>query len=432
MLTRQPSSRTSAPARARKSAARIVRALTPPAALWRAGAGVALSAALLLSQTLVMGGARAAAAAAQALPGFEVDEEATAQVVRLPAQLAAAATVNFAALSAVRAASGGEDALPSALQGGAEKFVEPPPAPPEPDAGVGRLKEGGISLAKSARVGANKPAAKSGAKSGGVSLSSDYYASALPPYTFHAQSDPGLVAPPDASGAVGSGKVMSTHRSNYVVQNMAGAVLSSVPIEVFWAPTGAVKPYNPRALYDQFNHRWLLSAVSDARSPTSSVLVAVSQTSDPQGNFYLFRYDADGADALWADYPSLGFNKNWLVVSFNAHNVSDNTFNQGRVLALNYPALRAGTASAALFAGISDTNGGFTMQPAVTYSQTEGMEYLVSHIGSASGTYRVSAITGTPSDPTLFIGVQKQNGLGAWSQPGGEILPQAPPPAGGP
>ncbi|HLL75344.1 MAG TPA: Ig-like domain-containing protein, partial [Pyrinomonadaceae bacterium] len=42
------------------------------------------------------------------------------------------------------------------------------------------------------------------------------------------------------------------------------------------------------------------------------------------------------------------------------------------------------------------------------------------------------AITGTPSDPTLFIGVQKQNGLGAWSQPGGEILPQAPPPAGGP
>jgi hypothetical protein len=420
MLTKRSRSTTHAQARAPQALARPFR---HPAALRRAALSVALSAALLSPTLLFGGGTRSAAAQAQ--PGFDVDAEATAQVQRISVQ-PTAATADFSSLSAALAGGG-------AASASASSFVEPPPAPPEPGAAaeapaVSKSMTRGKSPDKQ-RLAAEAAADKSPA---GVS-SSPPDAGALSGSTgFLAQADPGLVAPPDTQGAVGPARVLSATRAGYVVQDKeTGAVLSSVPIEVFWAPTGATTPYGPRALYDPYNDRWLLAAASDPRSPASSVLVAVSQTGDPAGAYHLYRFDADSTDQLWADCDSLGFNKNWLVVSFNAHNISDNQFNQGRVLALDYAAARAGTAAATLFGGISNVNGGVAMQPAVTYSQTEEMQYLVSHISSGGATYRVSAITGTPSNPTLFIGVQKTNGLGPWSDPRGEVLPQAPPAGGG-
>lgn len=422
MLTKQLRSRTSAPARTPKVTWRLARAFKTHAAPRRAASSLALSLALL-SQMLIIGGAPAARAAAQAQPNFEVDEQATAQVVRLAAQQSGAATVNFGALSDAPS-GGGEVVTAYASKEGAAKLVEPPPAPPEPTGteadAVSKSARRGKPLAKSSLAAADKSSTVAA-----PSAAPDIATLPEPPPDFPAQSDNGLVAPPDTNGAVGPERVLSTLRSNYVVQDkMSGEVLSSVPIEVFWAPTGATTPYNPRALYDPYHDRWLLSAVSDPRSPNSSILVGVSQTGDPAGAYYLFRFDADSADQLWADFGSLGFNKNWAVVSFNAHNIAGDAFNQGRVLALDYGALLSGVAAFTLFGGITG-NGSFSMQPAVTYSQTEEMEYLVSHVGAAAATYRVSAITGTPSEPVLFIGAQKLNGLGGWTQPTGETLPQA-------
>src|SRR5262249_5020105 len=156
--------------------------------------------------------------------------------------------------------------------------------------------------------------------------------------------DPDVVIPPDTHGAVGIDKVMSVHNSNYRIQNKAdGAVISTVAISTFWSATGAIDPFDPRATYDPYNDRWILSAASEAGSANSSVLIGVSQTSDPTGSWYLFRFDTDSGNTLWADFPTLGFNKNWVVVGVNMFGINNGMFSQTRLFVVDYPSLRAGT-----------------------------------------------------------------------------------------
>jgi Tol biopolymer transport system component len=249
---------------------------------------------------------------------------------------------------------------------------------------------------------------------------------------FQAQPDGGVI-PPDTHGAVGLNKVMSTLNTNYQVQQKAtGVVLSSVTIGGFWSATGASNPYDPKTLYDPYNNRWILTAVSDRGTAASSILVAVSQTPDPNGLYHLARFDADFNNSLYADFPSLGFNKNWITVSVNMHANSTTAFAESRVLAIDYPAARGGVFnSPRFFTGLTQARGGFNIQPAVTYSATEANEYLVAHGGAASATYTFFAMTGTPSNAALRAAVTKPNQLGPWTQPGAaDVLPQAPEPNG--
>jgi Tol biopolymer transport system component len=248
---------------------------------------------------------------------------------------------------------------------------------------------------------------------------------------YPAQPDGGVI-PPDTHGAVGLDKVMSTLNTNYQVQHkLTGAILSSVTIGGFWAPTGATNPYDPKTLYDPYNNRWILTAVSDRGTAGSSILVAISQTSDPNGLYHLARFDADSGNTMYADFPSIGFNKNWITIAVNMHLNSTNAFAQGRVLAIDYATARGGNfGMPAFFRNITQGQGGFNMQPAVSYSPTVTEGYLVSQGSSASATYFFFVMVGTPTSPALRASVTKENRLGPWTQPGGDILPQAPEPNG--
>ncbi|MFN2512355.1 MAG: hypothetical protein ABR568_13045 [Pyrinomonadaceae bacterium] len=122
----------------------------------------------------------------------------------------------------------------------------------------------------------------------------------------------------------------------------------------------------------------------------------------------------------FADFPMLGFNKNWVVVSINMF-IGGGGFSNERVLVLNYPALRTGTGQGVYFTGLTD----FCLHPATTYSATENTEYLVSHLSSGGATYRLTTITGTPAAPVLTPGTVKVRPGGGWTQAGGNSLPQA-------
>jgi hypothetical protein len=231
------------------------------------------------------------------------------------------------------------------------------------------------------------------------------------------------VVPPDTDGAVGLSKVMVTLNNNYVIEDKAtGAVLSSVSMPTFWASSGSVSPFDPKTRYDPYNDRWIVSAVSEAGLSTSSILIGVSDTSDPSGTWHLYRVDVDAGDTLWADYPTLGFNKNFVAVHVNMFTNSGNAFSQGRLLVVNYPSLRANTFTGTLILNLPS----FTMQPAVTYSSTEETLYGVEHYSSAGAAYRFWTIT-NPAAPavTLVGGGTMTNPLGAWSLPGGNVMPQS-------
>lgn len=239
--------------------------------------------------------------------------------------------------------------------------------------------------------------------------------------------------PPDTTGAVGSdavNKVFGTLNNNYRVQNKTtGATIGSdVSMPAFWAASLANDPFDPRVLYDPFNDRWIAAAVSDAGNSTTSILVGISLTNDPSGAFALFKVSArvagDNPTVNFADFPMLGFNKNWVVVSINMFTMVGN-FVDGRSLVLDYPMLRSGVLSGTYFTGVTAANAGFCMHPATTYSATENTEYLVAHLSSAGATYKMHTITGTPAAPVFTVGATKTRPGGGWAQPSGNILPQA-------
>jgi hypothetical protein len=264
-------------------------------------------------------------------------------------------------------------------------------------------------------------------------------ASPSPSQNFLAQEDGAKVGtgiftiPPDTMGAVGIDKVFTNVNNNYRVHDKTtGAALSTVSIDTFWSSSGATGVFDPRVQYDPYQNRWLLSAVANAQTANSSVLVGISDTSDPQGAYTLFRLvvgcaagAADcNAQGEWADFPMLGFNKNWIAIGWNQFTINTSAFIAGKMLVIDYPTARTGTASGTLFSNASAATG-FCMHPVTTFSATEATLYVPTHQQSAGALYRLHQITGTTAAPvfTLDATARTRPG-GGWTQPGGDNLPQ--------
>jgi hypothetical protein len=262
-----------------------------------------------------------------------------------------------------------------------------------------------------------------------LSLRSRMLAVPSPPVSasFLAQTDAPVAgktteSPPDTSGAVGRDKLMSTLNSNYVIQRKSdGKVLSRVSMTSFWSRLGMHHPFDPRVLYDPYSDRWLVSAANDPLLASSAILYGISDTSDPQGSWHLYAIDSDPTGATWADFPTLGFDQSTVAIGLNMFGAGSGTYVSGRLIVLDYAALRAGTSGRPVDIGVP---GGFALQPAVTYSPTEQTLYLVEHVDSISATYRFWSLRG--STLTLVGGAARTNPLGPWGTPGpGNFLPQS-------
>ncbi len=221
---------------------------------------------------------------------------------------------------------------------------------------------------------------------------------------FPALGDNGTRIPPDVHGAVGGPHVMTTLNSQVRIQNRSGGIISTVSLQTFWSPVGPFSgiAFDPKVLYDPYNNRWMTTAVADGGVGTSSVLIGVSQGADPTGLWNLYRVDADAADMAWADFPSIGFNKNWICVQVNMFNNSDNNFNRTHIYCFDKANLYAG--GAGLFALISNAAIGGTQAPALTYDNSISTLYVLqSWNGNSggSGFLRLYTITGTVSAPVL-------------------------------
>lgn len=236
-----------------------------------------------------------------------------------------------------------------------------------------------------------------------------------------------IVIPPDTTGAVGLTQIFATVNNNYVVQDKTtGALSAPVSMDTFWTGIGATGVFDPRTLYDPFNDRWIVSAVSDSLSANSSILVGVSQTGNPGGTYFTFRVDADSTNVNWADFPCMGFNKNWVAINVNMFVISSGASVANKALVIDYPSLRTGSFTGTLFVST-----GFCAFPVTTYSSSENTLYVTTHLSSGGATYRLETITGIPpAAPAYTLGVTKTRTGGGWTQPAGQILPQSAPVAG--
>ncbi|HXS95371.1 MAG TPA: hypothetical protein VN736_12260 [Candidatus Limnocylindrales bacterium] len=158
--------------------------------------------------------------------------------------------------------------------------------------------------------------------------------------------------PPDCGGAVGPSDVVTMLNTQVLIQSRAGDPRPAfpMPLSQFWSPLGAfTKVFDPRVLYDATAGRWLASAAANPTSAESALLIAVSRTSDPAGDWTMSLVPV-GNSGVWADYPQLGFNATWVVVTANLLELPPNgRYSASAVYAFDRAALYAGTPSFTTF-----------------------------------------------------------------------------------
>jgi len=205
---------------------------------------------------------------------------------------------------------------------------------------------------------------------------------------------------------------MVTLNNNVTIESRTGAVLQSVPIAGFWSSLGNInEAFDPRVLYDAYANRWIFSAGANAATASSYILIGASATSDPTAGWFLYKVKVGASGQSWADYPTLGFNGDWIVVQANVFTVSSSSFVASHIYAFNKADLYAG--GAGQYTMFSDSSG-FSDYPAVTHDNTLATEYLVRNWNSAAGTLRISSITGPVGSEVLTTGVAFPKASAGW------------------
>ena len=266
-----------------------------------------------------------------------------------------------------------------------------------------------------------------------------------PAKTFKAEFLSSTSIPPDTMGAVGTTHVVTVTNDRMRIQTRDGIEISRLTLTSFWSGVtikgAAVSAFDPKVLFDRFNNRFILISSGNGIGVNSGACFAVSATADPTGVWYRWSVAADpsstggsGGAGNWIDYPTVGHNKNWIVVDENVFKYTCTTTSPfpcssgnlwgTQIYVLDKQAAYSNTLSSiSLFADpvtncVSPFDSilgcGFTMAPAITEDNTTDTEYLVEDWDSTAGQLRLSKITGTPAAPVITVGTQFPQSANSW------------------
>jgi hypothetical protein len=233
--------------------------------------------------------------------------------------------------------------------------------------------------------------------------------------SFRALLDDGRLIPPDTDGAVGPNHVVTMLNSQVRVHDRSGRELVTVTLTAFWSRvSGNLFVSDPRIEYDPATDRWIVSAIAFTQAvKDSSVLVGASQTGDPTGTWNLYRIVADPETSLlFADFPTLGFNKDWIAVQVNMYGQpqTDPTANQQllrtQIYAFDKRNILAGGVDArhTLF---TRSDLGASQVPAVTYDAALPVLFLLEEWNgnlNGAGYLRLFSISG-PVGSEVFTSI---------------------------
>lgn len=201
--------------------------------------------------------------------------------------------------------------------------------------------------------------------------------------------------PPDPVVSVGNGFVVEVVNVALTVYDESGAQLvAPTPLNQFFQlppdldrTTMTFGPYvtDPKIYFDGPTRRFFLTAleidrdpVTGAFGPRSHIELAVSQTDDPTGAWFLYTVDVTsdgdaGTPSLagcpcFGDQPLIGADENGFYISTNEFTLDTPEFRGAQIYALSKAALVAGALPrTVVFADIPVGSGqGFSIQPAVS------------------------------------------------------------------
>jgi hypothetical protein len=215
--------------------------------------------------------------------------------------------------------------------------------------------------------------------------------------------------PPDCTMAVGPEHVLLSVNSSVAIYDKASGtpLLQRTLTQWFSNVVQGMTIFDPKALFDQHEGRWVLLAVGVQNSPRRSVfLLSVSNTTDPLQPWRNYRLDAtrDGTTATnnWADYPALGVDNQALYLTANMFAFGGGfQYSKIRVVPKAGP-YSGGSARFFDFVRMRnpDNSTAFTIQPCHTFGAPQ-VEYLVNTRFPSGNSLTLWSITNAATTPTL-------------------------------
>ena len=159
--------------------------------------------------------------------------------------------------------------------------------------------------------------------------------------------------PPDPNIAVGESHIVQMVNSQIAVFSKSGTLLSGpTALNTLWTALGGAcassNAGDPIVQYDNVADRWLVSELGSSGSAPYSECIAVSQTNDPRGAYYLYSYDF-GSNLN--DYPKFGVwptaTNSAYLATYNLFPNAGNTFLGAELCAYDRNAMLAGASNPA-------------------------------------------------------------------------------------
>jgi hypothetical protein len=224
--------------------------------------------------------------------------------------------------------------------------------------------------------------------------------------------------PPDNSGTAGPNHVVNVINdliqwftkagTNQMTESLASFFTSLSPLTVPGSGVSAL--FDPKVVFDTYNNRFIVVTLEHVDTGTaaqndSRILLAVSQTSDPNGGWFFTAVNSAlsiSGHSCWLDYPGLAIDSTAIYVTGNmfafASDSTPGAFEGSRCLIVSKSGFfTGGSPTSAVFYDPSVLaalpGNAFTLQPSIMYGTTPG----------STGTFLVNS--GWVSGATDFLSV---------------------------
>jgi hypothetical protein len=214
-------------------------------------------------------------------------------------------------------------------------------------------------------------------------------------------------SPPDPHGAVSPDHVVTVVNARLLVHDRNGRLLRESALTDFWSLrlAGDRDVFDPRVVYIPALRRFVAVAAATRRSTGSKLLVAMSNSADPTGGWCVSDVPVGASMDAWVDYPTLGYNAQWITVAANLFRRTTDAWDRARVWAFRPDTLA--TCTSLDWNDFDRTDSG-TIVPAVTLDGT-ATEYLATTVGS--GFVRIDRIEGSRTAPSYAVGSRTDVGF---------------------
>jgi hypothetical protein len=145
--------------------------------------------------------------------------------------------------------------------------------------------------------------------------------------------------PPDPAIASGPNHIVEAVNSSFAIYSKGGAKLFQTTFEYWFSDFTILDGsdfFDPKIIYDQYYDRFvmLVDCVRDS-DRTAYYLLSVSETSNAQGNWFLWYFDmtlnGQKRTGNWADYPGLGIDQDYIYMTGNMFSFASGKFVQSKL-----------------------------------------------------------------------------------------------------